>query len=41
MTNSLFNAELRDCARVNEIAEQREVSRDEQVGLIPHWELEP
>ena len=30
MTDSLFNAELRDCARVNEIAEQREVSRDEQ-----------
>ena len=37
MTDSLFNAELRDCARINEIQEQRapvaqerEVSRDEQ-----------
>ena len=36
MTNSLFNAELRDCARINEVQEQRtpvaerEVSRDEQ-----------
>jgi hypothetical protein len=36
MTDSLFNAELRDCARINEVQEQRapvaerEVSRDEQ-----------
>ena len=30
MANSLFNAELRDCARINEVAQQREVSRDEQ-----------
>ena len=40
MTDSLFNAELRDCARINERdlrvaqadweAEQREASRDEQ-----------
>ena len=37
MTDSLFNAELRDCARINEIQEQRapvaqerEISRDEQ-----------
>ena len=40
MSDSLFNAELRDCARINERdlrvaqadweAEQREVSRDEQ-----------
>ena len=40
MTDSLFNAELRDCARINErdlrvaqadwAAEQREASRDEQ-----------
>ena len=37
MTDSLFNAELRDCDRINEIQEQRapvaqerEVSRDEQ-----------
>ena len=37
MNDSLFNAELRDCARINEIQEQRapvaqerEVSRDEQ-----------
>ena len=37
MNDSLFNAELRDCARINEIQEQRapvaqkrEISRDEQ-----------
>ena len=30
MGNAEFNAELRDCTRINEIAEQREVSRDEQ-----------
>ena len=37
MNDSLFNAELRDCTRINEIQEQRapvaqerEVSRDEQ-----------
>ena len=37
MSDSLFNAELRDCARINEIQEQRapvaqerEISRDEQ-----------
>jgi hypothetical protein len=30
MENAEFNAELRDCNRINEIAEQREVSRDEQ-----------
>ena len=37
MTDSLFNAELRDCTRINEIqgqrapvAQEREVSRDEQ-----------
>ena len=30
MANQEFNAELRDCARINEVAQQREVSRDEQ-----------